>query len=99
MAGLLTSNTDNLTRSNIWTQELKDTFLADLMGQKYVRMLDFPDGDTLNIPSIGTFEVSDYAEGQPVQYRSMDTGNFTFSINKYKQTGTYISRKAQQDLF
>ncbi|HEY6020499.1 MAG TPA: hypothetical protein VIY48_11520 [Candidatus Paceibacterota bacterium] len=99
MAGFMSTNTDNLTRANIWTQELKDVFYADLMAQKYVRMLDFPDGDTLNIPSIGTFQVADYAEGQPVHYTAMDTGNFTFTINKYKQTGTYITRKAKQDLF
>lgn len=100
MAGFMTSNTDYLNRANIWTQEMKDTLHADMIGaQKYVRMLDFPEGDTLNIPSLGTFEVNDYAEGQPVKYTDMATGNFTFSVNKYKQTGTYISRKAQQDLF
>lgn len=99
MAGFMSTNTDNLTRSNIWTQELKDTLQADLQAQKYVRMIDFPDGDTLNIPSIGTFEINDYVEGAPVKYTAMDTGNFTFTINKYKQTGTYITRQAQQDLF
>lgn len=93
------TNTDNLTRTNLWSQELKDTFEFDRMGTKYVRMIDFPDGDTLNIPSIGTFEVSDYAENQGVRYTAMDTGNFTFTINEYKQVGTYITRKAKQDLF
>lgn len=99
MAGFMTSTVDNLNRSNIWTQEMKDTLQADLMAQKYVRMIDFPEGDTLNIPSVGTIEVNDYTEGQPVKYSAMDTGNFTFTINKYKQTGTYITRQAQQDLF
>lgn len=99
MAGFMSTNTDNLTRANIWSQELKDTLQADLMAQQYVRMIDFPDGDTLNIPSIGTIEVNDYTEGQPVRYTAMDTGNFTLTINKYKQTGTYITRQAQQDLF
>ncbi len=99
MAGFSTTNTDNLTRANIWTQEMKDIFYADLFATKYVRMLDFPDGDTLNIPSIGQFEVQDYAENLPVRYTAMDTGNFTFTINKYKQTGTYITRKAKQDMF
>jgi hypothetical protein len=99
MAGFSYSNTDNLTRANIWSQELKDIFMFDLMAQKYVRMIDFPDGDTLNMPSIGQFEVQDYAENMPVRYTAMDTGNFTFTINEYKQVGTYITRKAKQDLF
>ena len=100
MAGFMTTNTDNLTRANIWTQEMKDTLQAQLMARNYVRMIPFTEGSsTLNIPSVGTFEVSDYTEGQPVKYTDVATGNFTFQPNKYKQTGTYISRKAQQDLF
>lgn len=99
MSGFSTTNTDNLERANIWSQEMKDIFYADLYAQKYVRMIDFPEGDTLNIPSLGQFEILDYAEGQPVKYTAMDTGNFTFSVNKYKQSGTYITRKAKQDLF
>jgi hypothetical protein len=92
-------NTDYLTRTNLWAAELKDTFEFDLMAQKYVRMIPFPDGDTLNIPSLGQFEVQDYAENMPTRYTAFDTGNFTFTINEYKQLGTYITRKAKQDLF
>lgn len=99
MAGFQTTNVDYLNRANIWTQEMKDTLLADLMGNRTVRMIDFAEGDTLNIPSLGQFEMMDYEEGRPVKYTGMDTGNFTFTINKYKQSGTYITRKAQQDLF
>jgi hypothetical protein len=55
--------------------------------------------DTINIPSIGQAEVLDYAEGQAVRYTAMDTGNFTFSINKYKSSATYITEKMKQDSF
>lgn len=99
MAGHSTSNTEHLIRSNIWTGELKDTFDFDLMASRYVRMLDFPDGDTLNIPSIGQAEVSDYTEGAQVRYNALDTGNYTFTINQYKQTGVYITEKMKQDSF
>lgn len=92
-------NTDYLTRTNLWSRELKDVLYADLFAQKYVRMIDFAEGDTLNMPSIGTFEVQDYVENAPVRYTAMDTGNFTFTIDQYKQAGTYITRKAKQDLF
>lgn len=59
----------------------------------------FPDGDTLNIPSIGQAEVLDYAEGQAIKYSAMDTGNFTFSIDQYKSSATYIYNKYKQDMF
>jgi hypothetical protein len=65
---------------------------------KYVDMItDFPDGDTLNIPSIGQAEIQDYVEGQAVKYTGMDTGNFTFTINRYKSSATYITERLKQD--
>jgi hypothetical protein len=93
------TNTDYLTRANLWSTELKDIQQFDLLGTQYVRMLDFPDGDTLNIPSIGQLEVQDYAENMPVRYTAMDTGNFTFTITEYKSSAVYITQKARQDLF
>jgi len=94
------SHSDHLVRANLWTNQLKEVLLDELMGTKYVDMItDFPDGDTLNIPSIGQAEVMDYAEGQGVKYTGMDTGNFTFTINKYKSSATYITEKLKQDSF
>lgn len=57
----------------------------------------FPDGDTINIPSIGQAEVQDYVEDQQVRYTAMDTGNFTFSIDQYKSSATYITNRMKQD--
>lgn len=100
MAGFSTSQTDHLIRSNLWSSDLKEAFLDELMGIKYVDMItDFPDGDTINIPSIGQAEIMDYAEGQAVRYTAMDTGNFTFSITSYKSSATYITEKMKQDSF
>ena len=44
-------------------------------------------------------EVLDYAEGQAIKYTAMDTGNFTFSIDQYKSSATYIYNKYKQDMF
>lgn len=93
-----TATNAHLIRSNLWSNQLKEAFLDDLMGVQYVDYLsDFPDGDTINIPSIGQSEVQDYAENEQVRYTAMDTGNFTFTINKYKSAGTYITAKMRQD--
>lgn len=100
MAGFSTGNNEHLIRSNIWSNQLKEVLQDELMGTKYVDMItDFPDGDTINIPSIGQAEVLDYDEGQSIRYTAMDTGNFTFSINKYKSSATYITEKMKQDSF
>lgn len=100
MAGFATNSTDHMIRSNLWSTNLKEVLEDDLMAMTYVDMItDFPDGNTINIPSIGQAEIRDYAEGQEVVYTSMDTGNFTFSIDQYKSSATYITNKMKQDSF
>jgi hypothetical protein len=100
MAGFSTQNNDHLIRSNLWSSQLKEVLEDELIGTRYVDMItDFPDGDTINIPSIGQAEVKDYVEGTAIQYNSMDTGNFTFSVDQYKSSATYITEKMKQDSF
>lgn len=90
----------HLSRANLWSTQLKDVLVAQLMGTRWVKQVtDFPDGDTLNIPSIGQLIATDYAEGSPVSYQAFDTGNFTFTITEYVEVGTYIYNKFKQDSF
>lgn len=100
MTGFTTQNNEHLIRSQIWSTQLKEVLEDELMGTRYIDWItDFPDGDTINIPSIGQAEVYDYIEGNGVQYGSLDTGNFQFSITEYKQTGLFITEKMKQDSF
>jgi hypothetical protein len=71
-----------------------------MMAQRYVRMLEgFPDGDQFTIPSIGQAQVDNYVEDSAVIYRPMDTGEFTFSIDRHLSSATYLTKKAEQDSF
>jgi hypothetical protein len=100
MAGFQTTNTQYLTRTNIWSRTIKELLLDDLKAMQWVRILsDFPDGQTINIPSIGEAMTSDYVEGIAVKYDSMDTGNFTFSFDNYKYSANAISEKFKRDSF
>lgn len=100
MSGFSTATNEHLIRSNLWSSQIKDVLEEELFAMKYVDMItDFPDGDTLNIPSLGNAEIRDYEEGQSVTYTAMDTGNFTFTITEYKQSATYITNKMKQDSF
>jgi hypothetical protein len=70
------------------------------MAQGWIRWLtDFPDGDQFTMPSIGEATVRDYSENQPVQYDNLDNGEFTFIINEYVSSATYITKKAKQDMY
>lgn len=100
MAGFATINNSHLIRANVWDSDIKEVLLDELYATRYIDwMHDFPDGDTLNLPSIGQMETLDYAEGQAIRYTSMDTGNMTFTIGKYKSSATYITEKMKQDSF
>ena len=97
---MTTANMSLLTRSEVWSAELKEILRDEMMAQRYVRMLDgFPDGNQFTIPSIGQAQVDNYAEDTAVVYRPMDTGEFTFSIDRYLSSATYITKRAEQDSF
>lgn len=97
--GHQSNNTLHLTRSDLWTNELKEILQDDLMATKFIRWIDFGEGEVLHIPSIGEIEAQDYVEGQAVEYSALDTGDFEFSVTEYKQSGVFITNKAKQDLF
>ena len=90
----------HLTRSNLWSSMLKDILLDELEAQKWVDwMSDFPDGTTFNIPSVGQASTQDITDDEPIVYESLDTGNFTFTIDVYTGSAHYITRQALQDSF
>lgn len=91
---------ENLVRAELWSAELKDVLQEQLMGTKYVRMLNgFPDGNQFTIPSVGELPMRETAELTPVVYDSIDTGEFNFTIDRYVEAATYITDKAKQDSY
>lgn len=95
-----TTNSDVLIRSEVWSQQLKESLQDELNGQGWVNWLsEFPDGSQFTIPSIGDSTVRDYVEDTDVVFDAMDTGEFTFTIGEYVSSGHYITEKARQDLF
>lgn len=100
MASMETGNADLLIRTELWSQQIKEQLRDDLFATRWVdTLVDFPDGDTFTIPSIGDAQVNDYVEGEAVQYRPRDTGEWQFSIDEYLQSGDSISKKLMQDSF
>jgi len=100
MSGMTTANSSLLIRAELWSAELKETLNDELMATGYVDMIDgFPDGDTFTIPSVGDSQVDDYTEDTGAKYRPLDTGEWQFSIDEYISSGTYVTKKAEQDSF
>src|SRR6266576_5035661 len=100
MAGFTDMNNQFLVRTSLWSRQIKELLLDELNAMKFVRVLqDFPDGYTINIPSIGEAETADFNENQAVKYNQMDTGNFQFSFDNYKYSANAISEKFKRDSF
>ena len=100
MAGMDSTASELLIRSEVWSQELKDILKDMLQGQQYVSwMTNFPDGTTFTIPSIGEIPMRQAAEGTPVVYDSLDTGEFQFTIDQYPESAIHITDKAKQDMY
>jgi hypothetical protein len=95
-----TANSALLTRSEIWSTQLKEVLQDQLEAQGWVNWLsEFPDGDQFTIPSVGESTIQDYVEDTDIVYSALDTGEFTFAITEYLSAGHYITEKARQDLF
>ena len=96
-----TVNNSTLIRDNIWANEVKDVLQEELMLDTHVRWVteDFPDGDTLNIPTLSEMTVRNYSEGAQITLDDPTTGNFTLTIDKYYQTGFKIPEKFRHDSF
>lgn len=91
---------ENLVRSEIWSNELKDVLQERLMADGMVRWLqNFPDGNQLTIPSIGELPMREVSEGTPVAYDTLDTGEFNLTIDRYVESATYITDRAKQDAY
>ena len=97
---MTTGNSAVLTRSEVWSTQLKEILQDELNAQGWVNWLsEFPDGDQFTIPSVGEATVQDYVEDTDVTFAALDTGEFTFTISEYLSSGNYITEKARQDLF
>lgn len=100
MAGFTDQSNQFLIRTSLWSRNIKELLLDELNAMKFVKVLsDFPDGYTLNVPSIGEAETADFNENQAIKYNQMDTGNFQFSFDQYKYSANAISEKFKRDSF
>lgn len=100
MAGHAVNTDQHLIRTSLWSKQLKQLLLDDLFAMRFVRTVtDFPDGTTINYPSIGEAEIADYTEGQAIKYNKLDTGNFQFSFDQYQYSAHSITEKFKRDSY
>ena len=97
MSGNRTSNTEALIRSELWMDELEEILHEQLLGINIARIVDFPDGDQLTMPSVGTPVTRTRAEGNEAVYDALDTGEVSIVLQDEVIVANKISKKLRQD--
>lgn len=95
--GITTTTASQLIRTDVWNADMKEILEDELMANQFASMIQFGEGNTLHIPSVGQLTAVDYNEDESVSFQSPDTGDFTFTISKYKNASSYITDKQKQD--
>lgn len=92
-----TGNTGALIRDQLWQRQLEETLHEMLTGTPYVRQLDFPDGDSFILPSIGTAVVRSLPEDTEVTFDALDTADQAFTLNDPVVAATSVSEILLED--
>lgn len=92
-----TSNTQALIRSELWQRQLEENLYEHLTGTPWVRQIDFPDGESMTFPSIGTSLVRDLPEGTEVTFDAMDVGEQSMTLDEPVVAATSVSEKLMED--
>lgn len=89
-----------VTRAVIYSGVLREQLEPELIAMNYVDVItSFPDGDKWEDVEMGGATVSDYHEGEEIDFKGLDFGTRTFEINEYVNSGHYITAKFSQDSY
>lgn len=91
---------NTVVRAEVWAKMIQDELQEELMGQELISWItEFPDGDQLNIPTLGSLTTRDYVENTSITVDDPAVGEFNLTIDKYVQSGIGIVDKLKHDIF
>lgn len=98
--GINTRNMSAAIRAKIYSGQLREQLEPELTAINYVDMVNgFTDGEKWEDVEIGNATVSDYHEGEEIDFRGLDIGTRTFEINQYVNSGHFVTAKFAQDAY
>jgi len=95
------ANQEKLIRTDLWATRVKEELQEELMAQSTVEFIqgDFPDGNTVHIPTLGSLVTENYAEGSQISFQDPQVGEFTLQITEYLQSGVAVTDKMKEDAY
>lgn len=98
--GINTQNSSAVIRARIYSGMLREALEPELIAMNYVDVItDFPDGDRWQDVDMGKAVVSDYAEGEEIDFKGIEFATRDFEINEYVNSGHYVTAKFAQDSY
>jgi hypothetical protein len=91
---------NTVVREEVWAEMIQDELQEELFADSLIDWItEFPDGDQLNIPTLGSLSTRDYVENTPITIDDPAVGEFNLTIDKYVQSGIGIVDKLKHDIF
>lgn len=98
--GINSLNMKAAIRAKIYSGQIREQLEPELNALNYVDQVNgFTDGETWEDVEIGGATVSDYHEGEEIDFRGLEIGTRTFKINQYVNSGHYVTAKFAQDSY
>ena len=98
--GVNTKNGQAAIRAIVYSGMLREQLEPELVAMKYVDVITgFGDGDKWQDVEMGGATVSDYHEGEEIDYKGIEFSTRDFEINEYVNSGHYITAKFSQDSY
>ena len=89
-----------MIRAKIYSGILREQLEPELIAMNYVDVItSFPDGDKWEDVEMGAATVTDYHEGEEIDFKGLDFATRTFEINEYVNSGHYVTAKFAQDSY
>ena len=87
-------------RARIYSGQLREQLEPELIAMNYVDVISgFTDGEKWEDVEIGGATVSDYAEGEEIDFKGLEIGTREFQINQYVNSGHFVTAKFAQDSY
>ena len=98
--GINTRDNQAAIRAIVYSGMLREQLEPELIAMNYVDVINsFPDGDKWQDLELGSATVTDYAEGEEIDFKGIEIGTREFEINNYVNSGHYITEKFAQDSY
>lgn len=92
------SNSSAVIRDQVYSQFLVENLAEIMLPEGMARdVSDFGDGNTLNIPTVGTVTLQEAAEGTPLTFNPIDSGTVTLTISQYPGDAWSVTDDLKED--